>query len=74
MSGLPWYFDVPLKETAPKLCSDYCMTIGQLKELTPVSEAMKFGYIMLIIGIVIGFIMPRVGVWIRDHIMAKDKD
>jgi hypothetical protein len=65
--------DVPLKDSVARVC-DYCMSLSEMRQLTPLSEAMKFGYVMLVVGIVIGFLMPRVGVWIRDHIMQKEQD
>ena len=65
--------DVPIIESAKKVC-EVCLTFDQVGKMALLSEAMKFGYLMLAIGILIGWGMPKVGVWVRLHIMEKDKD
>jgi len=73
MSSVPWVMDVPLTGTAVQKVCEVCLSFKDISQLTPVDEAMKFGYFMLAVGVFIGIVLPKVGEYCRV-LLEKRKD
>lgn len=71
--NIDWALGPNVVGTAAQKVCDVCLSFDQIRELTPLTEAMKFGYFMLAAGVFVGIVAPKVGEYCRV-LLEKRKD